>query len=145
MDSGSTWKDVTGEDSLASAPPGAGWIGALPTICAVHCLVTPLLASTLPFFAATHALEGWLLAVSAVLTVAALATSWRLHGRWAVLWMTVAGFAVWGLSVAGLLAPLPEAATSPMGGLLVAGALFWNGRLRHQAACGPCSCPVHGD
>ena len=34
MDSGSTWKDVTGEGALTSAGPNAAWIGALPTICA---------------------------------------------------------------------------------------------------------------
>ncbi len=144
MDSGSAWKDVTGDGTLASARSRAGWISVLPTICAVHCLVTPVLASTLPFFATTHALEGWLLAVSAVLAVASLATSWRLHGRWAVWLVAGAGFVVWSSSVAGWLGPLPEAAMSPLGGLLVAGALFWNGRLRHQAACGPCLCPVHG-
>lgn len=144
MNPGSTWKDVTGEGALAGAGPRAAWIGALPTICAVHCVVAPVLVSTLPFVAATHALEGWLLAASAALAVASLATSWRLHGRRAVWLIAAAGFAVWITSVAGWLEPLPEAATSPLGGLLVAGALFWNGRLRHQAACGPCSCPAHG-
>ena len=89
--------------------------------------------------------EGWLLAASAVLALASLPTSWRLHGNRAVWLMAAAGLAVWSTSVAGWLEPLPEAAMSPLGGLLVAGALFCNGRLRHQAACGPCACPVHGD
>jgi len=145
MNAGSTWRDVADQEPLTGSGANAGWVGVLPTICAVHCLVTPVLASTLPFFAATHALEGWLLAASAALAVASLATSWRRHGRSAVWWLAGAGFAVWGLSVAGGLEPLPEAATSPLGGLLVAGALFWNGRLRHRAACGPCACPAHGD
>ena len=144
MDSGSTWKDVTGEEALTSASP-SGWIGALPTICAVHCLVAPILVPALPFFAASHALEGWFLAASAVLAVASLATSWRLHGRLSVWLIAAVGFGVWGMSVAGLLAPLPEALMSPLGGVLVAGSLFWNGRLRHRAACGPCACPAHGD
>ena len=139
----STWKDVSGEGARAGVGPGGTWIGALPTICAVHCVAAPVLVSTLPFFAATHALEGWLLAASAVLAIATLATSWRLHGRGAVWLVVTAGFVVWGASVAGWLEPLPEAAMSPLGGLFVAGALFWNGRLRHQAACGPCACPVH--
>lgn len=145
MDSGSTWKEVTGEAAPTSARPKAGWIGALPTICAVHCLVAPVLVSTLPFFAATHAFEGWLLGASAVLAVASLGTSWRLHGQSAVWLVAAVGFAVWSLAVAGLLEPLPEAVMSPLGGMMVAGSLFWNGRLRHQAACGPCACPAHGD
>ena len=145
MNSGSTWKDVTGGGERAGADPKAAWIGALPTICTIHCVVAPVLVSTLPFFAATHALEGWLLAASAVLALASLATSWRLHGNGAVWLMAAAGFAVWSTAVAGWLEPLPEAAMSPLGGLLVAGALFWNGRLRHQTACGPCACPAHGD
>ena len=143
MDSGSTWKDVTGEEALTSAGPDAVWIGVLPTICAVHCLVTPVLVSVLPFFAATHAFENWLLAASALLAVASLATSWRLHGRSAVWLVAAVGFGVWSTSVAGWLEPLPEAVMSPVGGLLVASALFWNGRLRHQAACGSCACPAH--
>ncbi len=145
MDSGSTWKQVTGQAALPSARPSRAWIGALPTICAVHCLVAPVLVSALPFFAAAHAFEGWLLGASALLAGASLMTSWRLHGRSTVLVLAVVGFGVWTLAVAGLLGPLPEALMSPIGGMLVAGSLFWNGRLRHQAACGPCACPAHGD
>ena len=29
------------------------------------------------------------------------------------------------------------------GGFVVAGSLFWNGRLRHKAVCASCACPVH--
>ena len=84
MESRTIWKGV-GEPSAASAEGRASvWVGALPAICAVHCLAMPILASTLPFFAATHAWEGWLVALSALLVALTLGTSWRLHGRWSV-------------------------------------------------------------
>ncbi len=144
MNSETSWRGVSGRQALVDARPSA-WIAAVPTICAVHCVVTPVLVSTLPFFAATHALEAWLLGASALVVAASLRASWRLHGRPMVGAVAAAGLGVWSLSAAGWLAPLPEAATSPLGGLLVGVALVWNGRLRHQGACGQCSCPAHGD
>ncbi len=53
------------------------------------------------------------------------------------------GFSVWIAALAGWLGTLPEALMSPLGGLLVAISLFWNGHLRHRAVCGSCACPVH--
>jgi hypothetical protein len=103
----------------------------------------PIAASTIPFFAATHAWEAWLLGLSAVLATATLASSWRTHGRWAVWVIASLGFAVWIAALAGWSGTLPESVVSPVGGLLVAGSLFWNGHLRHKAVCGSCACPVH--
>ena len=123
--------------------PASDWLGVLPAICAVHCLAMPIVASTLPFFAATHAWEGWLLGLSAVLATATLAASWRTHGRWVVWILASVGFAVWAAALAGWSGALPESVVSPVGGLLVAGSLFWNGHLRHKAVCGACACPVH--
>ena len=135
---------------MPSLPPAASaesrassWFGVLPAVCAVHCLAMPILASTLPFFAATHSWEAGLLAVSALLAVITLATSWRLHGRWVVWVIASLGFAVWIAALAGWLAPLPESLMSPLGGVLVAGSLFWSGHLRHKVVCGACACPVH--
>jgi hypothetical protein len=53
------------------------------------------------------------------------------------------GFAIWVGALAGWLGPLPEGLMSPVGGALVAIALFWNGHLRHQSVCGSCPCPAH--
>ncbi len=143
MEAGPIWKDVA-EPPAASAEGGAsGWFGVLPAVCAVHCLAMPILASTLPFLAATHAWEAWLVALSALLAGVTLAASWRLHGRWAVWAVASVGFAVWIAALAGWLGPLPESLMSPLGGLLVAVSLFWSGHLRHKAVCGACTCPVH--
>ncbi len=132
-------------DPLAASTEGpvTGWSGVLPAICAVHCLAMPILASTLPFFAATHVWEVWLLGVSALLATVALASSWPLHGRSAVWVVASLGFAVWVAALAGWTGPLPESFMSPLGGSLVAISLFWNGHLRHQVVCGSCACPVH--
>ncbi len=120
-----------------------GWVGAVPAVCVVHCLVTPLLASTLPFFAHTTVVETWLLALSVVMAFVSLAVSWRSHRQWLVWGLAAFGFLVWGTAVAGSVELLPEAVAAPVGGGLVAVSLFWNGRLRHKAVCGSCACPVH--
>ncbi len=121
----------------------AGWSGILPAVCAVHCLAMPILASTLPFFAATHSWEVWLLATSALLAGVTLADAWRVHRRRAVWAVAALGFSVWIAALAGWLGPLPESLMSPLGGSLVAAALFWSGHLRHRAVCDSCACPVH--
>jgi hypothetical protein len=143
MEAETIWKD--GGDPPAASGQGlaSSWSGVLPAICAVHCLAMPILASTLPFFAATHAWEAWLLGVSVLLAAGTLASSWRLHGRRAVWGVASLGFAVWVAALAGWLGPLPESLMSPLGGSLVAISLFWNGHLRHQSVCGSCACPVH--
>lgn len=132
------------QQALISARPST-WIATLSTVCAVHCVAAPMLVSTLPVFTAMHAFEGWLVGASALVATGSLSASWRLH-RCPLAWGgAAAGVTIWSLSVAGWLAPLPESATSLLGGLLIAIALFRNGRLRHQAECGPCPCPAHED
>ena len=143
VESGTIWKDVVERPADSAERRAPGWSGVLPAICAVHCLVMPILASTLPFFAATHSWEVWLLALSGLLATGTLASSWRLHGRRVVWAVASLGFAVWIAALAGWLGTLPESLMSPLGGLLVAISLFWNGHLRHQAVCGSCACPVH--
>lgn len=122
----------------------AAWAPAAPLLCAVHCLATPLVVSLLPAAGAGERAEPWLLA--AVLAVAALAlrTELRAHGRRRVLVPAVAGFAVWAASLAGWLEPAPEALTTTLGSLLVAGGMAWSARLRHAATCRDCGCPAPG-
>ena len=143
VEPGTIWKDGVESPVVSAEGRASRWPGVLPAICAVHCLAMPILASTLPFFAATHVWEVWLLALSSLLATVALAASWRLHRRRVVLAVAALGFAVWIAALNGWLDPLPEALMSPLGGLLVAVSLFWNGHLRHQAVCGSCACPVH--
>ena len=143
MEAGTIWEDGGDPPAASAEGPVTGWSGVLPAICAVHCLAMPILASTLPFFAATHAWEVWLLGVSALLAATTLASSWRLHGRSAVWVVASLGFAVWVAALAGWMGPLRESLMSPVGGSLIAISLFWNGHLRHRAVCGFCACPVH--
>jgi hypothetical protein len=143
VEAGTIWKKSSDSPAVPAGGAVSGWSGVLPAICAVHCLAMPILASTLPFFAATHAWEAWLLGVSALLATATLASSWRLHKRSAVWVVAGLGFAIWVGALAGWLGPLPEGLMSPVGGALVAIALFWNGHLRHQSVCGSCPCPAH--
>ncbi len=136
VESGTIWKDLVESPAVSAEHRASSWSGILPAICVVHCLGMPILVSTLPFFAATHTWEGWLLALSGLLATVTLASSWRLHGRRMVWAVAALGFVVWIAALAGWLGTLPESLMSPLGGLLVAISLFWNGHLRHQAVCG---------
>ena len=143
VEAGPIGKHVVESPAPSAEDRASGWLGVLPAVCAVHCLAMPILASTLPFFAATHAWEAWLVALSGLLATVTLGTAWRLHGRWSVWALASLGFAVWIAALAGWLGPLPESLMSPLGGLLVAISLFWSGHLRHKAVCGACACPAH--
>jgi MerC mercury resistance protein len=123
---------------------GLDWATLLPAACAIHCTITPLLAVALPVLALSHKLEWLLLASAVVLAGISLRITWPTHRRVGVLVMAFSGLAVWAAAVLGWLAPLPEPVMSPLGGLTLAGALFWNGRLRHEAACNDCGCGMHG-
>ncbi len=143
VEPGTALKVVADGSALVDSKSTRGWVGAVPAVCVVHCLVTPLFASTLPFVAHTTVVETWLLALSMVMAFASLVVSWRSHGQWVVWALAACGFLVWGMAVAGSVELLPETVAAPFGGFLVAGSLFWNGRLRHKAVCAACACPVH--
>lgn len=118
------------------------WAAIAPILCAVHCLATPLLVTLLPAFARGAAFEIGLLALSAALAVGAVVWGLGSHGRWVVLVPILGGLAFWAASLAGWLAPVPEPVATPIGSLLVAVGLVWNGRLRHRAVCPGCGCPA---
>lgn len=118
-------------------------LALLPLGCALHCMLTPLLVAVAPALALEPAVEWKLLFASVALGGYALVRGARLHGHPGVWVLAVAGVALWGLALAGWLAPLPEPATAPLGGVTLAAGLFWNGRLVHQRACRSCGCPLH--
>jgi len=114
------------------------WVVAAPVLCAVHCAATPLLVLFLPALALTAAQEAWLLAFTAAVAIVAVSPGIRVHRRLEVLLPVLGGLMVWGAALADLLHPLPEAAGSALGALVVAAGLFWNARLRHQKVCPAC-------
>lgn len=120
------------------------WATVLPAACAIHCTITPLAATALPLLALSHKLEWLLLASAVVLAGISLRITWPTHRRVAVLVLAALGLGTWTAALFGWLAPLPEPVMSPLGGLILAGALYWNGRLRHEAACSDCGCGMHG-
>ena len=135
-------------DRAATERAGGGrrldWATLLPAACAIHCTITPLLATALPLLALSHKLEWLFLGSAFVLAGASLRITWPSHRHRGVLALAVVGLAVWTAAVLGWLSPLPEPIMSPVGGLTLAGALFWNGRLRHRLACSDCGCGMHG-
>lgn len=118
------------------------WATALPAACAVHCALTPLAVLALPFVAISVKAEAVLLGLAIVLASVSFAATWGSHARVSVLGLAALGALIWALSLVGLFEPLPETVTDGIGGLVLAAALFWNGRLRHESVCG--DLPHHG-
>ncbi len=116
----------------------------LPTACAIHCVLTPLLVAVLPIMQFGEVVEPGFLAVSVLIGAVESRSGYRVHNRLAVALMVFAGVLVWLGSLLGLFLPwLPEPVTSAAGGLTIAAALYWNGRLRHTKECKTeCSCPA---
>jgi len=135
MDGGTTTGRWTAVRSL-------DWASVLPAACALHCTLTPLLASVLPFVSADHRWEWLFWGVAVIVGWISLRISWPAHGRIGVLLLAAVGAGLWGAAIVGWVGP--EALMAPLGGLLQAAALWWNGRLRHAAACDDCGCRMHG-
>ncbi|MBW3656478.1 MAG: MerC domain-containing protein [Gemmatimonadetes bacterium] len=129
----------------ARTAPAFGWAAALPLLCSVHCIVTPLLAVAAPAFAIAPGAEHTIQLVSAVLAVAMACSGPRTHGRLIVLAPMGLGMGVWVLVETIGAGGAAEQEAHVAGGLLLAAGMLWNGQLRHQASCHHCGCPAHHD
>lgn len=122
-----------------------GWAAAVPLLCAVHCIASPLLLVAAPALAPGHAAEAMVQAVSAVLAAVMAWSGIRVHGRRAVLGPMAAGLVLWCAPALAGWTGAAETAAHAMGGVLLAAGMIWSARLRHEAACHHCGCPAHGD
>lgn len=120
------------------------WAMAAPILCAIHCAATPLLVLFLPSLSLTHGQEALLLGFSALVGLAALVPGVRLHGRPEVFLPLALGVLTWGAALAHWLHPIPEPVASSAGAFAIAGAIFWNARLRHRVTCDACALHSHG-
>ena len=114
------------------------WAIAAPLLCAIHCAATPLLVLFLPALSLTHGEEAVLLGLSGLVALMALVPGVRVHGRSEVFIPLALGVFVWGGALAHWLHPIPEPVASSAGALAIAGAIFWNARLRHRVSCDAC-------
>lgn len=120
------------------------WAMAAPILCAIHCAATPLLVLFLPSLALTHGQEAVLLGFSAFAGLASLVPGVRLHGRMEVFLPLALGVFTWGAALAHWLHGIPEPVASSAGAFAIAGAIFWNARLRHRVSCNACALHSHG-
>jgi hypothetical protein len=96
-------------------------------------MAAPVLVVAAPVLAPTETVEWVFFVMSGALAVVLLAG----HGaqeRRAALWsLALVGLFVWAGSIAEWFRPVPELVTTVIGTSLVAGALYWNVRLRRRA------------
>lgn len=121
----------------------SGLLALLPLTCAVHCMVTPVLVAFVPALGVAPSIEWILLAGSVAVAMLALRRGARFYRNRLVWALAGSGAAIWALSLLSVFEPLPETVTSPLGGAVLAAALFWKGRLSHRHACRDCGCPMH--
>lgn len=111
------------------------WAVAAPLICAVHCIVTPLLILALPALAPAESVERGILVGSALLAGLSLRTSLPVHRDRRVLAPVGLGLGVWAVSELHILPEAFHAVWTTIGSLLLALGLFWSARLRHRVTC----------
>jgi hypothetical protein len=98
-------------------------------------MAAPLLVVLAPALAPTPRLEWAFFLVSGGLAVGLLAWQAAPERRVALWALALVGLLVWGGSIADRFRPVPETVTTVIGTFLVAGALFWNVRLRRRVSC----------
>jgi MerC mercury resistance protein len=121
------------------------WAAAVPMLCAVHCVATPVLVMAAPALALGHGAEAVVQAVSAALAALMAWSGIRAHGRRAVLAPMAAGLLLWAAPALAGWTGAAETLAHAAGGVLLAGGMVWSARLRHRAACRHCGCPAHAD
>ena len=132
------------KNSLATVPSGAYLASGSRVVacaaawCGVHCALTPVLVMVAPSLALSEGVERALWA-GTVLTGAAMVILGPARRQAAVLLTFVGGAVLWAASLAGLLEPLPETATSAAGSLGLAGALVQSARACRADACTVCA------
>jgi hypothetical protein len=116
---------------------GVPWTAAAPLLCAVHCLAAPLFLVVAPALADNRTVEVALMAISAVIALVVVSLGTRRHGE-ALVWLPVMlGLAIW-LSASVASSAVAERVLMVAGGVLLAGGLYWDARLRHRATCTTC-------
>lgn len=118
--------------------PGLPLSAAAPLLCVAHCLAAPLFVVVAPALAGNKTVEIALMVASAAIALAVLVLGVRRHGEKLVWMPAIVGLSLWLL---GILSPgeMQERALMVSGGVLLAGGLFWDARLRHRASCLSCS------
>ena len=132
------------KDALATVPSdaylasGSRVLACAAAWCALHCALTPVLVVVAPSLALSEGVERALW-VGTVLSGAAMVMLGPARRRAAVVLTFVGGAVLWAASLAGMLEPLPETATSAAGSLGLAGALVLSARACRAGACEVCA------
>ena len=132
------------KNSLATVPSsaylasGSRLAACAAAWCALHCALTPFLVAVAPALALTEGVERAIWAGTVLLGVVMLVLGPACKNA-AVILTFAGGSALWAASLAGWLEPLPEAATSAVGSLILAGALVQSARICQASACLECA------
>lgn len=113
------------------------WPAVAAFLCGIHCLLTPVLVTALPFLAVSAATEWWALALT-VMSGGGVTLLGPARDRSVVVALLGAGATIWCASLLAVFEPVPETATSAMGSLIFAGGMLWSARICRSGACERC-------
>ncbi|MEN3748445.1 MerC domain-containing protein [Sphingomonas sp. HF-S3] len=113
---------------------------ALSLTCLIHCLALPLLLAALPVLGAVlhlpDSFHGFVLAAAVPVSLFALRSGHRRHGRSIVLGLAITGLSLMALGYAGPVTPRGETFLTVAGSIAVAIAHITNWRMtRRRGAC----------
>ena len=130
--------------SLATVPPsaylasGSRLAACAAAWCGLHCALTPFLVAVAPALALAEGVERAVWAGTVFLGAVMLVLGPACKNA-AVVLTFAGGAALWALSLAGWLEPLPETVTSAAGSLILAGALVQSARICQAGVCLECT------
>ncbi|MET0246225.1 MAG: MerC domain-containing protein [Sphingomonas sp.] len=109
---------------------------ALSLTCLIHCLALPLLLAALPVLHLPESFHGFVLAAAVPVSLFALRSGHRRHGRSIVLGLAITGLSLMALGYAGPVTPRGETFLTVAGSIAVAIAHITNWRMtRRRGAC----------
>lgn len=117
---------------------GSAFTSIVAALCGVHCALTPALVAAIPVMALPPGVERGVAMVTVGVGLSVVMLGPARTSR-PVLSFFALGAGLWLASVCGWLEPLPEAATSLVGSLVLAGALMASARMCRSNACEVCA------
>lgn len=125
-------------NGAVAAAAAERWVGWTTAVCAVHCLLSPVLVLALPVLALGEAIERVVLVALLPLSVALLWRGVRRHRRIGPCAPMAAGLASWLAALAGAAHGVAQAGLVAAGGALVFLSLQWSTRLAARCGCTSC-------
>jgi hypothetical protein len=124
--------------SAVRATAAERWVGWATVVCAVHCVLSPVLVLALPVVALGEVVERAVLLALLPVSLWLLWRGVRRHHRVGPCVPMAAGLACWLIALAGAAHGLAQAVLVASGGAVVYVSLQWSTRMAARCGCSSC-------